>query len=223
MYCYYQGEMEVAEGTGVCLLRDVVEVVGDIFEKHAYVYRNFDNPEIIIVDFSDSCYVSEGEIRVFVEKSKSFGWKVNAKISYHGDYEGWMVITDNEIEEYSTDEMAVKEYLESDEVKKITEIAENAVSTSVYLFLREIFGKELYSETVIENSEWIANELVEDHPSEFLLSGLRKEIREGNYNLDSAGLNEVEFLLVDLFDLNEEEVAKVVDKLKKAKEDDNGQ
>lgn len=224
MYCYYQGEMEVTEGTGFCLLRDVVETVKNTFENHGVcVYKDFNDPEIIIVDFSDSCYVSEGEARDFVEKAKSFGWKVNAKIPYHGDYEGWMVITDSEIEEYSTDEMAVKEYLESDEVKETKEIAENAVSTSIYLFLREIFGMEEYSETVIENLEWIANELVEDHPSEFLLSGLRKEIREGNYNLDSAGLNEVEFLLVDLFDLNEEEVAKVVDKLKKAKEDDNGQ
>lgn len=224
MYCYYQGEMEVTEGTGFCLLRDAVEVVKNTFENHGVcAYKDFNDPEIIIVDFSDSCYVSEKEIRVFVEKAKSFGWKVNAKIPHYGDYEGWMVVTDNEIEEYSTDEMAVMEYLESDETKKTREIAENAVSTSVHFFLREIFGKELYSETVIENSEWIANELVEDHPSEFLLGCLRKEIREGDYNLDSVRLNEVEFLLVDLFDLNEEEVARVVNILKKAKEDDNGQ
>lgn len=224
MYCYYQGEMEVTGGTEVCLLSDVVATVKSTFENYGVcAYKDFNDPEIIIVDFSDSCYVSEEEIRVFVEKAKSFGWKVNAKIPYHGDYEGWMVIADNEIEEYSTDKMAVMEYLESDEAKKTREIAENAVSTSVYLFLREIFGKELYSETVIENSEWIANELVEDHPSEFLLGCLRKEIREGDYNLDSAGSDEVEFLLVDLFDLNDEEVSKVVDILKRAKEDDNGQ
>ena len=41
--------------------------------------------------------------------------------------------------------------------------------------------------------------------------------------MDSAGSDEVEFLLVDLFDLNDEEVSKVVDILKRAKEDDNGQ
>lgn len=186
MYCYYQGEMKVTEGTEECLLEDVVATVKSTFENYGVcAYRDFNDPEIIIVDFSDSCYVSEEETRVFVKKAKSFGWKVNAKIPYYGDYEGWMVITDNEIEEYSTDEMAVMEYLESDEVKKIKEIAENAVSTSVYLFLWEIFGKEGYPRSVIENLEWVANELAEESPSELLLSCLRKEIREGDYNLDN--------------------------------------
>ena len=223
MYCYYQGEMEVTEGTGFCLLRDAVEVVKNTFENHGVcAYKDFNDPEIIIVDFSDSWYVSEEEIRVFVEKAKSFGWKVNAKIPYHGDYEGWMVITDNEIEEYSTDEMAVMEYLESDEVKKIKEIAENAVSTSVYLFLWEIFGKEGYPRSVIENLEWVANELAEESPSELLLSCLRKEIREGDYNLDNH-IYVINILLESVFKLNREEVSKVVNILKKAKEDDNGQ
>lgn len=66
MYCYYQGEMEVTEGTGFCLLRDAVEVVKNTFENHGVcAYKDFNDPEIIIVDFSDSCYVSEEEIRVF--------------------------------------------------------------------------------------------------------------------------------------------------------------
>lgn len=223
MYCYYQGEMKVTEGTEECLLEDVVATVKSTFENYGVcAYKDFNDPEIIIVDFSDSCYVSEKEIRFFVEKAKSFGWKVNAKIPHYGDYEGWMVITDNEIEEYSTDEMAVMEYLESNEVKKAKEIAENAVSTSVYLFLWEIFGKEGYPRSVIENLEWVANELAEESPSELLLSCLRKEIREGDYNLDNH-IYVINILLESVFKLNREEVSKVVNILKKAKEDDNGQ
>ena len=70
----------------------------------------------LIVDFSDASTVHEDDVRGFVAEAEKCGWNVSGTLSYYGDYEGFMVITDNAIEEVSSEEMAIRKYLDTPSV-----------------------------------------------------------------------------------------------------------
>lgn len=58
---------------------------------------------------------------------------------------------------------------------------ERAWSSLGYLFLRAVFGKENYSESVLEELQWVAENLASESPEQLLLDGIREELSEGNY------------------------------------------
>lgn len=177
MRCYYQGELQVTGGTV-----DEIENLAKIKLEHAaFAYMDNRNETAVNVEFGDSMVVREGDVLAFISAAEERGWVVNGEVPYYGDYEGKLFVTDNSTKEFSIEELAVKEYQESPAVQKEKEISEQAVSMAAYLFLRLVFGKENYQETVTENLEWLAEELTEDNPADILVRNLKKELQEGNY------------------------------------------
>jgi len=171
MHCYYHGTLEITGGE----MKNVEVLAKSELKKSAFVDSSDD---IVYVEFED---VGEDDIRIFVAAAEKQGWFVNGKVPYYGDYEGFMIIVDNTITEYSTEEMAIQEYLDSLSVKDAMEISEKAVSMAGYLFLRLVFAKEDYPETVIENLEWVPEELLKECPAEILTRNLQQELEEGVY------------------------------------------
>lgn len=96
--------------------------------------------------------------------------------------------------------------------KKNRSASEWAVSMAAYLFLREIFGKEHYPETVRNEMEWILDELESKDPSEILVQCLKKEFTEGNYSC--ADGKEVD-KLAEAFSLEKDDAAHIVDILRR--------
>ena len=206
MHCYYQGELRVTGGD----INDVERVATTHIEEWVQIEKDRENPDAIIVDFSDTDAISEYNIREFVAEAAKHGWIVNGTVPYYGDYEGSMVITDNVIEEFSSEEMAIRTYMESPSVTKETAIADKAVSVATYLFLRLVFSKEDYPETVVENMEWIAEELLSNEPTEILLRNLKHELQEGDYG---KRMDIVSSRLTEYFAFNEVECEKLSSQL----------
>lgn len=206
MHCYYQGTLQVTGGN----MNDVERVAVAFIEKYAHIEESQKNSDILIVDFSDAGTVSEEDVRGFVAEAEKSGWNVNGTLSYYGDYEGFLVITDNIIEEISSEEMVIRNYLDTPSIKAEKELADKAVSMAGYLFLRLIFKKENYQETVTENIEWIAEELIKEKPAEILIRNLRQELQEGDYG------NRIDVVSTQLkiyFGFNEAECEKITNRL----------
>lgn len=49
------------------------------------------------------------------------------------------------------------------------------------LFLRAVFGKENYSESVLEELQWVAENLATEKPEQLLVDGILEELSVGNY------------------------------------------
>lgn len=113
MRCYYQGALQVTGGN----INDVERTAMAYIEKWVYVEGSQENSGTLVLDFSDAGTVSEEDVRGFVTEAEKCGWNINGTLSYYGDYEGFMVITNNVIEEFSPEEMAVREYLDTPSVK----------------------------------------------------------------------------------------------------------
>lgn len=58
---------------------------------------------------------------------------------------------------------------------------ERAWSSLGYLFLRDVFGKENYSESVLEELQWVVENLASERPEQLLVDGIREELSVGNY------------------------------------------
>ena len=202
MRCYYQGALQVTGGN----INDVERTAMAYIEKWVYVEGSQENSGTLVLDFSDAGTVSEEDVRGFVTEAEKCGWNINGTLSYYGDYEGFMVITNNVIEEFSPEEMAVREYLDTPSVKAEKELADKAVSMAAYLFLRFAYGKEDYPETVIENLEWVAEELLKNEPAEILTRSLRHELQEGNYGNQADIISD---RLSEYFGFDEAECGKV--------------
>ena len=202
VHCYYQGTLQVTGGN----INDVEHTAMAYIGKWIYVEGSREKSGTLIVDFSDASTVHEDDVRGFIAEAEKCGWNVSGTLSYYGDYEGFMVITDNAIEEVSSEEMAIRKYLDTPSVKAEKELADKAVSMAAYLFLRLVYGKEDYPETVIENLEWVAEELLKDEPAETLAGNLRYELQEGAYGNRTDIISD---RLVEFFGLDKEECGKI--------------
>lgn len=206
MHCYYQGTLQVTGGN----INDVERVAVAFIEKYVHVEESQELSDTIMVDFSDASTVCDDDVHAFITEAAKRGWNVNGTLSYYGDYEGFMIITDNVIEEILPEEMAVRKYLDTPSVKAEKELADKAVSMAAYLFLRLVFEKENYQETVAENLEWIAEELVKEEPAEILVRNLQQELHEGDYG------NRTDIIFEQLkiyFGFDEAECGKITSKL----------
>lgn len=206
MHCYYQGTLQVTGGN----INDVERTAMAYIGKWIYVEGSQEKSGTLIVDFSDASTVYEDDVRGFVAEAEKCGWNINGTLSYYGDYEGFMVITDNVIEEISSEEMAIRKYLDTPSVKAEKEFANKAVSMAAYLFLRFVFAKEDFSQTVIEDLEWIAEELITNNPSDLLVRNMKYELREGSYG---NRMDIVSNRLAEYFGFDETECEEVANKL----------
>mgnify|MGYP000115549038 FL=1 len=203
MHCYYQGTLQVTGGN----INDVERTAMKYIGKWIYVEGIQENSGTLLVDFSDASTVCEDDVRGFVAEAAEHDWNVNGTLSYYGDYEGFMVITNNVIEEISPEEMVIRKYLDTPSVKAEKELADKAVSMASYLFLRMIYAKEAYPQTVVENMEWIIDELLEDHPAEILIQNLKQELEEGVYE---GAPNAISLVLSENFGLDEIQCHKII-------------
>ena len=103
---------------------------------------------------------------------------------------------------------------------------ERAWSSLGYLFLRAVFGKENYSESILEELQWIAENLASESPEPLLLEGILEELREGNYvildatefqktvNVENA-FKQVDINLSFDFGMDKEEREAIIGRLRK--------
>lgn len=66
-------------------------------------------------------------------------------------------------------------------MKKNETARQKAMSSMAYFFLRMAFGKEKYPESMMEELEWVVNELMEEHPDPDLLAAVKEEFLSGDY------------------------------------------
>ena len=103
---------------------------------------------------------------------------------------------------------------------------ERAWSSLGYLFLRAVFGKENYSESVLEELQWVAEDLASERPEQLLVDGIREELSVGTYiTFDAAEFQktvsvENAFKQVDVnlefgFWKDKEERKTIIDRLRK--------
>ena len=103
---------------------------------------------------------------------------------------------------------------------------ERAWSSLGYLFLRDVFGKENYSESVLEELQWVAENLATENPEQLLVDGIREELREGEYvNINAAEFSKVgnvenAFKQVDIslsfdFGMDKDERETIISRLRK--------
>lgn len=62
-------------------------------------------------------------------------------------------------------------------------VGEQALSSMSYFFLRMIFDKEAYSESVLEELQWVVDEMVEENVPSELFAAMQQELLEGDYLL----------------------------------------
>lgn len=201
MRCYYQGTLQVTGGN----INDVERAAMAYIGKWIYVEGSQENTGALVVIFQMPAQYAN-DVRGFIAEAEKCGWNVSGTLSYYGDYEGFMVIADNVIEEVSSEEMAIRKYLDTPSVKAEKELADKAVSMAAYLFLRFVYGKEDYPETVIENLEWVVEELLKGEPAEILAGNVRCELQEGDYGNRTDIISD---RLAEFFDLNKEERRKI--------------
>lgn len=98
---------------------------------------------------------------------------------------------------------------------KNLELIQSACSMAIFLFLRSIFGKAGYSETIDENLQWIVDALMENPINEIFAATFKKELDEGEYLEECASLANVEENLIDRYGLCEMEAKDLIDAIKK--------
>ena len=98
----------------------------------------------------------------------------------------------------------------------MTNAQSRALSSMGYFFLRMVFEKEDYPESVVNELEWIADELVKEYPDSDLLSAITKEICEGAY-LDGYvnPYASLEKILHEYYKFSANEIQRIIDTLKK--------
>lgn len=62
-----------------------------------------------------------------------------------------------------------------------TKAEQQAFASLGYLFLRMVFAKEQYPQSVVEELQWVTDELMQENPDAGLLKAIREEFREGDY------------------------------------------
>lgn len=62
-----------------------------------------------------------------------------------------------------------------------TETKKQALSSMAYFFLRMAFAKETYPESVLEELQWVVDDLLSADPDDDLLEAVREEFVEGDY------------------------------------------
>ena len=139
MRCYYQGALQVTGGN----INDVERTAMAYIEKWVYVEGSQENSGTLVLDFSDAGTVSEEDVRGFVTEAEKCGWNINGTLSYYGDYEGFMVITNNVIEEFSPEEMAVREYLDTPSVSRKRTCRQSGFHGGILVFAVRIWKRGL--------------------------------------------------------------------------------
>lgn len=60
-------------------------------------------------------------------------------------------------------------------------MTKQALSSMAYFFLRMAFAKENYPESVLEELQWVVDDLLSADPDDGLLEAVREEFVEGDY------------------------------------------
>ena len=60
-------------------------------------------------------------------------------------------------------------------------MTKQALSSMAYFFLRMAFAKENYPESVLEELQWVVDDLLSEDPDDGLLEAVREEFVEGDY------------------------------------------
>lgn len=87
-------------------------------------------------------------------------------------------------------------------------LVQNAFSMASYLFLRSIFGKEIYPESVVENLSWFVEALIEGPANKNFRGELKKELIEGEYIDGCESFTCVQNNLIYCYGLDENEAKK---------------
>lgn len=89
-------------------------------------------------------------------------------------------------------------------------LVQNTFSMASYLFLRSIFGKEIYPESVVENLSWFVEALIEGPANKNFRGELKKELIEGEYIDGCESFTCVQNNLIYCYGLDENEAKKII-------------